>query len=240
MKPTILPGCSSFNEWRWKGIFYPEDLPRTKWFSHYCKYFDTYEMNNTFYKFPTARTLTTWYEKAPEGFRFAVKMYKGVTHFKKFNDCERLISEFYTVCRENLKEKLSCVLFQMPPSYSYTPERLELVIKSLDPEFKNAVEFRHVSWWRKEVYDALSENQIAFCSVSYPGLPEDIISTAEMGYVRLHGNKRLFYSGYSWEELQDTYQQMKEKHWQQAFIFFNNTASEEGILNALEFSKMLE
>src|SRR6476660_782130 len=110
----IITGCSSFNESYWKGVFYPEDLPRKLWFDHYCKFFDTYELNATFYKFPTDRSLTAWYNNSPDGFLFAVKMYKGVTHFKRFGDCERLIGEFYETARKNLKEKLGPVLFQLP------------------------------------------------------------------------------------------------------------------------------
>ncbi|RZJ29516.1 MAG: DUF72 domain-containing protein [Flavobacterium sp.] len=236
---TIETGCSSFNEFHWKGIFYPDDLPRSRWFAHYCKYFRTYEMNSSFYKFPTDRTLAAWYAKSPDDFSFAVKMYKGVTHYKKFKDCERLISEFYAVCRDNLKEKLSTVLFQLPPSYSFTPERLALVIASVDPSFTNAVEFRHKSWWQNEVYDALVANNIIFCSVSYPELPEDIVATTNVAYVRLHGSERLFYSGYAGDYLSELERRISGTGCEKAYVYFNNTASAEGIKNALDFERIV-
>lgn len=66
MKTSIRIGCSSFNNRLWKGIFYPEDLPGSKWFAFYCEHFDTYEMNSTFYKAPTLRVMQNWYRKAPE------------------------------------------------------------------------------------------------------------------------------------------------------------------------------
>lgn len=238
--PEIITGCSSFNEWRWKGIFYPDDLPRTKWFAYYCRFFNTYELNATFYKFPTPKSLAGWYAKSPEDFLFAVKMYKGVTHFKKFNDCERLISEFYAVCGENLKEKLSAVLFQLPPSYSFTDERLALLLKSVDRSFTNVIEFRHASWWRQEVYDALAGNNVIFCNVSYPGLPENIIATTNTGYVRLHGNRKLFYSGYETAELESLSAGTIAAGWKKAFVYFNNTASVEGIRNALAFREIVK
>jgi uncharacterized protein YecE (DUF72 family) len=158
----IIIGCSTFNESYWKGVFYPEDLPRKDWFAYYCKHFNTYEMNSSFYKFPTAKVLQGWYQKAPDGFLFSVKMYKGVTHFKRFNDCERLIAEFYAVCRDNLKEKLACVLFQLPPSFSYSEEKLELILNAIDFSFTNVIEFRNESWWRTDVYESLRTERCCF------------------------------------------------------------------------------
>jgi len=235
---SIITGCSSFNESRWKGIFYPEDLPRKLWFDHYCKFFDTYELNASFYKFPTNKGLTAWYNSSPDGFLFSVKMYKGVTHFKKFNDCERLIREFYDACGNNLKEKLACVLFQLPPSFSYSEERLKLVLDSLDYSFKNVVEFRHISWWNENVYAAFRERGVVFCDVSYPSLPEDIVATDEIGYVRLHGVPKLFYSGYSAEYLADLSDEIARQNWRQSFVYFNNTASESGVIDALAFKTL--
>lgn len=238
MNTKIITGCSSFNESYWKGIFYPETLPRKDWFAFYCRHFNTYEMNGTFYKFPTARVLTNWYHKAPDGFLFSVKMYKGITHFKRLIDCEREISEFYTVCHENLKEKLAYVLFQMPPSFSYSEDRLSIILESLDYSFKNVVEFRNASWWRSEVYEAFTQKSVVFCNVSYPKLPEEIIVTAPTGYIRMHGSPKLFYSGYSDEYLKLLNKEILANNWQEAFVYFNNTASENGILNALNFKAL--
>jgi uncharacterized protein YecE (DUF72 family) len=237
-KKTIITGCSSFNEVNWKGVFYPEGLPRKDWFAYYCQYFNTYEMNASFYKFPTDKGLSGWYDRAPEGFLFSVKMYKGVTHYKKFRECERLIAEFYETCRSHLKEKLACVLFQLPPSYNYTEEKLQLILGSLDYDFTNVIEFRHISWWHEDVYSALREKGVIFCNVSFPSLPEDIIATTNAGYVRLHGVPKLFYSGYSDDALQILHDDMAQQDWEKAFIYFNNTASAEGIHNALKFEAL--
>ena len=235
---TILIGCSSFNESCWKGVFYPEELPRKQWFEHYCKFFNTYELNATFYKFPTDKSLTAWYNNSPEGFLYTAKMYKGVTHFKRFNDCEQLISEFYDVCRKNLKEKLACVLFQLPPSFAYSEERLELILNSLDYTFSNVVEFRHISWWTEEVFAAFGAKGVSFCNVSYPRLPDGLVTTNETGYIRLHGVPKLFYSGYERPYLQHMLAGIRLQDWKRSFVFFNNTASEAGILDALTFKQI--
>jgi len=240
MKKENHIGCSGYNNGYWKGIFYPEKLARSKWFDYYCEHFNTYEMNGTFYKFPTESNLLKWYEKAPEGFVFAVKASKIITHIKKFSDCEKEITDFYTICKNGLKEKLGAVLFQLPPSFYFSEERLELIINSMLPEFKNVIEFRHETWWNPIVFEKLSKHNIIFCSVSYPGLPENIVKTSPVGYLRLHGNKKLFYSEYSESELNNFHKEfISTNSFDETFTFFNNTASTAGINNAVLFKAII-
>lgn len=129
------------------------------------------------------------------------------------------------------------MLFQLPPSFHYTPERLALIIASLDPDFSNVIEFRNASWWIEEVHQVFRQHKLIFCSVNYPKLPTDIIATDTTTYVRLHGNPRLFYSEYSEEELDDVVHQLSVHKFEQAFVYFNNTASTAGILNALAMTR---
>lgn len=201
-KGKLHIGCSSYATPSWQPLFYPEGLPRKQWFEYYCQHFNTYELNATFYRFPTVKSLLAWYDKTPIGFKFSIKAPKTITHIKRLENCKEEIDKFYSVSREGLKDKLSCVLFQLPPSFSYTPERLKLVTDAVDPEFKNVVEFRHESWWRDDVLKELEENNIIFCSVNYPKLPTAVQKTAEIGYVRMHGNPKLFYSEYSIVEIE--------------------------------------
>lgn len=237
----IRIGCSSFNNINWKKVFYPEDIPKVKWFQYYCTHFDTYEMNGTFYKFPTVKTMQNWYHKAPEDFLFSVKAPKEITHTRKFINCEGVIENFYDICKTGLKEKLGCILFQFPPSYQYSKEKLQEIIKQLNPEFNNVIEFRHKSWWIPEVWNELSNNNITFCSVSHPTLPNTVFMEFSNIYIRLHGISNMFYSSYTDEELEDlnkTISSDDEK--KPVFIYFNNTASTAGILNALTIKKISE
>lgn len=241
MKKKIHIGLSAYNNSYWKGIFYPEDLPASKRFEFYCQHFDTYEINATFYKFPTEKSMKVWYDKSPEGFTFSVKAPKTITHFKKFIDVKTEINEFYKICNDNLKEKLAFVLFQLPPSFSYTPERLRLILESLSPNFKNVVEFRNESWWIPEVFKAFKKQGIIFCSVSYPKLDDAIIATTPVFYMRLHGVPKLFYSGYSNEKLQEIIRNISENSAiDTACIYFNNTAGNEGILNTLYIKSLIK
>jgi len=240
MKKNIHIGCSSFSTGYWKGIFYPEELPRSKWFEFYCEHFDTYELNAPFYKFPTLKGLQTWYRKAPDGFVYSVKAPRTVTHFRKFEDCTEILAKFYGVIREGLAEKLRCVLFQLPPGFHYDAQKFALIVSSLDPSFTNVIEFRHISWWREDVFALLNAHHIAFCTVSYPGLPDTLVKPNSLQYVRLHGVPRLFYSEYTSEYLQSLGEALKTESGAETYIYFNNTAGAPGILNALEMKSFLK
>jgi len=127
-----------------------------------------------------------------------------------------------------------CYSVRTEPSLDYSPERLALIISLLNPDLKNAIEFRNESWWRQEVFDAFIKNKLIFCSVNYSKLPTSIVATAATGYVRLHGNPKLFYSEYSAADLDKVYSAIGEaKKMKDVFVYFNNTASTAGILNAL-------
>lgn len=239
MKIKITVGCSGFYNRQWKGIFYPEDMPSKEWFNYYCQHFNTYEINATFYKFPTLRVMQNWYKKAPEGFTYAVKVPKTITHIKKFEDCKDEVEQFYSVVNEGLADKLGCILFQLPPGFSYSEERLHIIISSLNPKFKNVVEFRNESWWRQDVYDAFAVHNITFCTVNYPKLPVKVITTAAIGYVRLHGNLKLFYSEYNEVELAELQEDiLAQGTLSEVFVYFNNTASSAAIINAQQFIKL--
>lgn len=235
MKNELLIGCSSFYNSFWKNIFYPKNLPSKEWFEFYCQHFGTYEFNASFYKFPTIKILQNWYNRSPESFLFSIKIPKDITHVRKLQDCESLLTDFYKVCKEGMQEKLAAILFQFPPSYAYSPQRLAAIIGILDYNFKNVIEFRHETWWNDEVFNAFKENNITFCSVSHPGLPQTIFKDFPLLYIRFHGIPKLFHSSYSTEELQNIHHEIRSKT---GFVYFNNTASEAGILNALELKRM--
>ena len=155
-------GCSGFHYKEWKGIFYPEGLPQRSWIGYYGQHFNTIELNTTFYRFPRVEFLEKWYSLSPQGFSFSVKAPRLITHFKQFKDCARLLDDFYTAVSMGLKEKLGTVLFQMPPKYEFTDERLTRIKESLRPGFRNVIEFRHISWWNKFVFTSLGATKSFF------------------------------------------------------------------------------
>jgi len=240
--PLYKIGCSGFYNRHWKKVFYPEELPQSKWFDFYCQHFNTVEINTTFYRFPTPKSLRPWFTKSPDDFTFSVKAPRLITHLKRFNDCERLVNDFYSACEQGLGNKLGCTLFQLPPSISCSEEKLEQVLSYLKPQFQNVIEFRHKSWWRtKKVYDKLAERKIIFCSVSHPTIPETIVANGEVAYIRLHGTPDMFYSDYSHEYLSNLKASIiKKRKIKKAYIYFNNTAGTAGILNALQLVQIVK
>ncbi|MBG6236376.1 uncharacterized protein YecE (DUF72 family) [Pedobacter sp. CAN_A7] len=234
-------GCSGFHYKHWRGTFYPEKLAVKNWFSYYTEHFDTLELNVTFYRFPTVPLLTTWYEKSAANFRFAVKAPRLITHYKKFIDTDRLMDDFYRTVDLGLKEKCGCCLFQLPPNYYYSGERLEKIISSLHKDFNNVMEFRHESWWQEVVYQELAKHNISFCGMSHPDLPKDIVKNTSLFYFRLHGEEQLYASRYSDKQLHDFANEiMSGKEIREGYIFFNNDINTNAVYNAKVFKEILK
>ncbi|WP_448607286.1 DUF72 domain-containing protein [Paenimyroides ceti] len=233
-------GCSSFATSSWKSVFYPDDLPKKDWFAYYCNYFNTYEFNGSFYRFPAVSDLQKWYDKTPVDFTFSIKVPKIITHIKKLVACEQEIDDFYTIISEGLSDKLGCVLWQFPPGFVYSEDNLNKVVNALNHQFKNVVEFRHKSWWNHLVIEKLQSKNAVFCNPSLPGLFEQTIKNNNCGYFRQHGVPKLFYSEYSLTEIEKLYNQILAKGYDEVYVYFNNTASTAGIINALQFIKLIK
>lgn len=227
-------GCSGFSYKEWKEEFYPAGLPASKWFDYYTTQFNTLELNVTFYRFPTLKSLSGWYDKAPDEFIFSAKVPRSITHFRKMEDTQRMLNDFYGLLKEGLKEKLGCVLFQLPPQYIYSEENLEKILTQVNTEFTNVIEFRHESWWRKDVQQSLKKQKIIFSGVSFPRIVHDeAIINGPTAYYRFHGVPRLFYSEYSEAFIENIYNQLHAaKSLKKAFVYFNNTASLAALHNA--------
>ena len=226
-------GCSGFHYKEWKEVFYPKGVPQRLWLDHYCKHFNTLELNVTFYRFPQLAFLLNWYQKTPAQFSFAVKAPRLITHYKKFDGVESLLSDFYGSIQEGLKEKLGCVLFQLPAQLSYSEELLQKITNQLNPSFVNVVEFRHASWWQPKVQETLSFHHISFCGISHPLLPNEVVANTENIYYRFHGVPHLYYSAYDNSFLQQVVTAISAaKHAKQAYVYFNNTAQTAAIENA--------
>lgn len=234
-------GCSGFHYKEWKEVFYPKGVPQRKWFEYYGEHFNTLELNVTFYRFPQVEMLKGWHERSSADFSFSVKAPRIITHFKKLNDCDKFLTDFYHTVEEGLREKTGCVLFQFPPKYSYTEERLEKIINSLNPKFPNVVEFRHESWWKKDVYKQLGKNKITFSGMSHPLLPETVIENTSLLYYRMHGVPQLYQSPYSTEHLEKFVKEVQAcGKTRKAFIYFNNDIGCNAVKNATEMKVLIE
>ncbi len=231
-------GCSGFYYREWKEIFYPAGLPQKSWFEYYCQHFNTLEINSTFYKMPTLKAFNNWYNQSPPDFLFTVKAPRLITHYKKFNEVTSLVTDFYSTIKEGLREKVGCVLFQLPPSYSFSKERLDAVLGQMNPGFNNVMEFRHESWWTAEVFKALSAQQITFSGISYPSsLPDQVIENTSLVYYRFHGKPVLYKSLYSLEEIKAFVAQLPPGD-RQVYVYFNNTWGNSALINSRQLQEI--
>lgn len=233
-------GCSGWFYWHWRVTFYPEDIPRTDWFRHYSENFDTVELNAPFYSWPTIATVKTWIRQAEhsENFVYTVKVSELVTHVKKFAGTKELVLDFGYIA-DLLGPRFGCFLFQLPPSFTYTPARLKAIVSQLDPNRRNVVEFRHKSWWNESVYRAFRKHGIIFCSCSGPRLPDELIKTADDVYVRFHGTSQWYRHDYTTEELTIWAQRIRDCGANQSWIYFNNDRDGNAIRNAKQLLMLL-
>lgn len=240
-KENLYIGCSGFYNNDWKGSLYPENAPSKDFLSLYSKTFNAVEINSTFYRKPTPKTLLKWYDETPDDFRFFIKIPKAITHQNRLENSKDEIALFCNHIHNNLKDKLSGFLYQLPPSFTNSAENTERIINNIDDGFLNVIEFRHSSWWQKEVFDLLKKHNIVFSGVSFPGnLPEDlIINHTEILYYRLHGKPILYKSEYS-KDFMDALAEKIKNTTQTSFIFFNNTWGTAAIKNSLYLKNILK
>jgi uncharacterized protein YecE (DUF72 family) len=242
----ISIGTSGYNypHW-WNGVFYPSDLPQRKWLEFYTEYFDTVELNVTFYRLPRKEVFEGWYKRTSKKFLFAVKGSRFITHIKRLKDCREPLSLLFDHASA-LKEKLGVVLWQLPPRFSFEKERLEkfCVLLSTLPRSKlhrHAFEFRDESWFCQEAFRILEEFHFAYCIAHGSGLPFMEKVTSNFIYLRLHGGEVLYGSNYSDKELNQwagKIQSWKGKG-KTVFVYFNNDAYGFAIKNALSLKKLV-
>lgn len=240
-KEGLYIGCSGFYNNDWKGFFYPEGAKGKDFLTLYSQKFNAVEINSTFYRNPTSKTLAKWTEETPDHFRFFIKIPRAISHMKRLENCKEEISRFCDHISSNIQEKLSGFLYQFPASFRNTPENIERILANLDFNFLNVVEFRHESWWTEDIFNILKDNEIVFSGVSFPGnLPETVIeSHPEVLYYRLHGKPVLYKSEYAEKLLDHLSARIQQAGKKKSFIFFNNTWGNAAIKNALYLKNIL-
>jgi uncharacterized protein YecE (DUF72 family) len=186
MSGTVRIGTSGWHYGHWKGPFYPETSAAREFLAFYAREFDTVEINNTFYQLPAAATLRNWRETVPDGFVFAVKAGRAITHFKKLKDAGESVARFMDRAGV-LGDRLGPVVFQLPPRWHADPDRLRAFLDVLPEEGVYAFEFRDPTWFTEEIYQALSGRGAAFCIYDLAGRESPRVVTAGTVYVRLHG-----------------------------------------------------
>ena len=193
-----------------------------------------------FYRFPRDSNLMSWKETAPADFNFTLKGSRYVTHMKKLKDVSESVQDFQRAAHL-LEDKLSCILWQLPPNLHRDDERLKNFCEVLNSEDKNVIEFRHLSWYHPEVYEILSSYNISFCSISSPDFPDDLITTNKLGYIRFHGEGKNWYDYYyASEQLKIWNHKILEAGLEEVYVYFNNDLGANAVENAMQLKKMFE
>lgn len=239
--PKYHIGCSGFYNADWKGSLYPADSENKNFLKLYSQIFDIVEINSTFYRRPTKKTLQKWIDETPDDFKFFIKIPKTISHQKPFENKKKEISEFCTYIKTHLGGKLAGFLFQFPPSFHYNSENMNWLKENLPEDDLTVIEFRHISWWDAEVFEIFKAKEWIFSGSSFPGkIPEDVIVTnSKIGYYRLHGKPTLYKSPYSEEFLQDLAKKIKGAN-QEFYLMFNNTWGTAAVENSLYLKKILK
>jgi len=236
-------GTSGYNYSHWSnGVFYPEGLSQNKWLEYYSQFFNSVELNVSFYRLPSKKTFENWYKRTPKDFYFVAKGSRFITHIKKLSDCREPLKLFLRNS-SGLKEKLSCILWQLPPRLKKDLVKLENFLKLFEGSAKTtrqAFEFRNMSWFDKETYEVLKRYRICLCiahSHHWPCIKE---ITSDFLYLRFHGGEILYGSNYSEEELKEWVNFAKSTKIKEIYGFFNNDAYGFAVKNALRFRELLE
>jgi uncharacterized protein YecE (DUF72 family) len=174
----------------WKGKFYPKKTASKDYLAYYASQFNTVEVDSTFYRIPTATTVTNWKKITPENFVFSLKFPQLITHTKMLKDCQYETDVFLE--RINLLgEKLGVLLLQFPPNFGidHLPD-LEDYLHKLPVQNRYAVEVRNKSWLTPGFYSVLKSNRVALAWADSPLMSQISEVPADFLYVRWEGDRK--------------------------------------------------
>jgi uncharacterized protein YecE (DUF72 family) len=210
----------------WRGVFYPPKLPHARELQYLSARLNSVEINGTFYSLQRPDSFRRWYAETPDAFTFAVKGARFVTHMKKLAGVETPVANFFASGVLALGDKLGPVLWQLPPNFGFNPERLAaffallprstgeavwlarrhdermtgraVTVTDTDRPMRHALEVRHKSFETPAFPELLREHAVSLVVADTAGrwpLMRDV--TADLVYVRLHGDAELYTSGYT-------------------------------------------
>ncbi len=246
MNASAFIGTSGWNYKHWaNGVFYPPGLKQADWLAYYCRFFDTVEINNTFYRLPSREVFESWKDGTPPGFNFAIKASRFYTHMKRLLNPEVSVSAFLENAN-GLGEKLGVILFQLPGRWGFQADRLRNMLEYIHsqtilPGFRAALEIRDESWYVPECFDLLKEYDVALVMADQPGFAALGPVTASFVYLRRHGPGALYASNYPEEALQADANRMRAFNDQgrDVYLYFNNDAGGFAVRNALRVKEIL-
>jgi uncharacterized protein YecE (DUF72 family) len=241
LSELIFIGTSGWHYKHWKGLFYPAGMPQKDYLAHYLNFFQTVEINNSFYRLPAPETFAAWREAVPAGFTFSVKASRFITHMKKLKDPQQSFGNFLKNVTA-LEEKLGPILFQLPPRWRCDPERFHQFLQALPTGFLYTFEFRDHTWYNVPVYELLQKHQAAFCIYDLDQHQSPVIVTAGFVYIRLHGPVGKYNGSYSDEVLRSWAEAALA--WATAgkavYIYFDNDIGGHAVVDARRLQEIVK
>ncbi|MFH1665829.1 MAG: DUF72 domain-containing protein [Candidatus Omnitrophota bacterium] len=224
-KAAVHIGCSGWDYKHWKGCFYPESCPPGEWFEKYAGIFSTVEINNTFYRLPPVSTFKKWRDMAPEGFIYAVKASRFITHMKKLKDAGGAMRQFLDRAGA-LGNRLGPILIQLPPRWRVNAERLDGFTDELPAGFRYVFEFRDSSWYDEDVYGILSGKDMSLCLHDMKGSEPPETAIGPLSYIRFHGTAGSYGGKYPEDILDKRARFIKKMRGEgrEVYAYFNNDA----------------
>jgi uncharacterized protein YecE (DUF72 family) len=222
--PVFFVGTSGWTYDHWKGLFYPENLPKKSWFDYYASHFSAVEINATFYQTFKDETYQNWRDRSPQGFGYVLKAPKLITHRKYLVDVDEDIKVFYRSCAL-LQDKFEMILLQVAPNMPYDLERLQRALQAFPQPGKVAVEFRRSEWLDQDTMSLLRKIGATICNVDSPQHKLSDQLTSDRAYLRLHGRRHWYSYNYSNDELREIADLARKLvRWgaKRVYIFFNN------------------
>ncbi len=226
---NVWIGTSGFQYPEWKGTFYPEKMPTAKMLPYYAERFSTTEVNYTFHRIPSAKTIDNWCSATPDRFQFSLKAPQKVTHFAKLRNCADTLRYFFEVV-SSLERKLGPVLYQLPPSLKKDAELLAAFLQDLPPRMRCAFEFRHESWFDDGVFELLRKANVALCLADSEKLTTPLVATADYGYLRL---RREDYTAADVKQWAEKIRGLSS-NWSDALVYFKHEESGTGPRGVIE------
>jgi uncharacterized protein YecE (DUF72 family) len=240
-------GTSGWNYKHWRNLIYPERTPQKRWLDFIVEHFDTVEVNTSFYRIPKKETVAAWSESTPERFRFALKLWRGITHYRKLRNSETFTGNFLEVIQHLPPKRRAPLLIQLPPNQGKDIDRLIEYVRTLrelsDKKWLIAVEFRNSNWLADDTYQTLNKENVALCIHDMVGKGDtDRTNNADFVYVRRHGTHEGRYAGsYSPEQLRADANRIRQwsAEGRKVFVYYNNDIGGHAFWNARDLRRLL-
>lgn len=238
----VWVGCSGWSYPDWRGRLYPKGLATSRWLERYAEVFDTVEVNATFYRLAKRPMVEAWVEQTPDGFLFAVKASRYLTHMRRLREVEDGIARFWEPL-EPLREtgRLGPVLWQLPDSFHRDDDLLGATLESL-PDATHCFEFRHPSWFAAPVRDLLERHGASLAIGDGPRRPLlEARPAGPIAYLRLHHGHRGRRGNYSSAELAAWRRRISAwRSRREVFVYLNNDWEGFAVANAEELKRSFE